>query len=414
MNFKKIIISLAFVLTLLSVSVCAKTMQFTMGDYDAKVDEGTIKTYTMEVAPYTVEGRTMVPVRIVGETLGAKVGWVAEENKVTVSLGNNNISLVIGEEYADVNGTKVKLDVPSVETNGRTLIPLRFVSETLGFDVKYVSSTQQILITNDPAPVIVNGSKMSLACFDALFDLYNLQYGESYGEDVVANYVQYNLLDYAIYTAEADKWDIELPATYYATVSEGAKELASLFPDVLDAVWAELIEIQERTYVLSDFLAQLYVADEASVEKYYKENYMAAKHILILSESKDAEKTIKEIKRKLTYGGDFDKLMNEYSEDPGLATNPKGYVFTYGEMVEEFETAVSKLKVGKVSDIVETDYGYHIIKRIELPEFDYEMFESLQYNMALDSVAEHYSKIADNATIDTSAYTLEELIMLCR
>ena len=87
---------------------------------------------------------------------------------------------------------------------------------------------------------------------------------------------------------------------------------------------------------------------------------------------------------------------------------------TLVEMVEEFETAVSKLKVDKVSDIVETDYGYHIIKRIELPEFDYEMFESLQYNMALDSVAEHYSKIADNATIDTSAYTLEELIMLCR
>ena len=414
MNFKKIIISLGFVITLLSVSVCAKTMQFTMGDYDAKVDEGTIKTYTMEVAPYTVEGRTMVPARIIGETFGAKVGWVEAENKVTISLADKDISFVIGEDYAVVNGAQVKLDVPSVETNGRTLIPLRFVSENLGFDVKYVYSTQQILITNDPAPVVVNGSKMSLASFNALFDLYNLQYGEAYGEEIVANYVQYNLLDFGIYNSEADKWDIDLPVSYYSTVSESAAEIASLFPNTLDAVWAELMEIQQRTYVLSDFLTQLYAADEGAVEKYYNENYMAAKHILILAESEGAEKTIKEIKRKLTYGGDFDKLMNEYSEDPGLATNPDGYVFGPGEMVEEFETAVSKLKVGKVSDIVETDYGYHIIKRIPLPEFDIDIFEAIQYNMSIGYVADHFEKLAENAIIDTSAYSMEELIEICK
>lgn len=180
MNIKKIIISLAFVLTLFSVSAYAKTMQFTMGDYNAKVDEGTIVIHTMEVAPYTVEGRTMVPARIVAETFGADVDWIEAENKVLITFGDKNISLVIGELFATVNGEQVVLDVPSVETNGRTLVPLRFVSETLGFDVKYVASTQQILITNDPAPIEVNGAKISLASFDAMYDMYSLQYSEYY------------------------------------------------------------------------------------------------------------------------------------------------------------------------------------------------------------------------------------------
>ena len=414
MNFKKILVSLAFVLTLLSVSVCAKTMQFTMGDYNAKVDEGAVKTYAMEVAPYTVEGRTMVPARIIGETFGAKVDWVADENKVIINLGNKNISLVIGEQYATVDGVQVALDVPSVETNGRTLIPLRFVSETLGFDIKYLPSTQQILITNDVAPIEVNGAKMSLASFDAMYDLCYLQYGEMYGEEGIANLVQLNLLDYAVYTSEANKWDIDVPVSYYETINAQASEIASLFPDTLDAVWVDIMETEARTYVLNEFLGQLYVPDEVVAEEYYKENYMAAKHILVLSETPDAEKKIKEIMRKLNNGGDFDKLMNENSEDPGLATNPEGYIFTTGEMVAEFEDAVKKLKVGKVSGIVETDYGYHIVKRIALPEFDATIYEKVAYNAAISSVAEHYEQIASSADVNISAYTLEELVELCK
>ena len=58
--------------------------------------------------------------------------------------------------------------------------------------------------------------------------------------------------------------------------------------------------------------------------------------------------------------------MNEKSEDEGLATNPDGYTFLPGEMVEEFEDAVSSLKVGEIDpEIVETSYGYHLIMRIE-------------------------------------------------
>ena len=61
----------------------------------------------------------------------------------------------------------------------------------------------------------------------------------------------------------------------------------------------------------------------------------------------------------------FDELMKEYSEDTGLETYPDGYTFTTDEMVEEFEDGVKALKVGEMSGIVESEYGYHIILRLE-------------------------------------------------
>ena len=61
----------------------------------------------------------------------------------------------------------------------------------------------------------------------------------------------------------------------------------------------------------------------------------------------------------------FDRLMNDYSEDTGLATNPDGYVFSSGEMVSEFEAGTRALEFGQISDVVESQWGYHIILRLD-------------------------------------------------
>ena len=68
----------------------------------------------------------------------------------------------------------------------------------------------------------------------------------------------------------------------------------------------------------------------------------------------------------------FDELMNEYSEDPGLATNPDGYTAYQGQMVPEFEQAALTLKDGEISDVVySASTGYHIILRLPLDPADY-------------------------------------------
>ena len=64
----------------------------------------------------------------------------------------------------------------------------------------------------------------------------------------------------------------------------------------------------------------------------------------------------------------FDQLMNEHSEDSGLAANPDGYTATPGEMVPAFEQTAFSLGMGEISDIVESSYGYHIILRLPVDD----------------------------------------------
>ena len=130
--------------------------------------------------------------------------------------------------------------------------------------------------------------------------------------------------------------------------------------------------------------------DADEIAKKYNEEYMAAKHILIMSTPseenpeatpEEAEKKAKEILQQVKNGADFDALMKENSEDPGLENQPDGYVFTKGEMIPEFEKAVLALKDNEVTaELVKTDYGYHIIKRIPLPT------EGDVYNSTISSV----------------------------
>lgn len=115
------------------------------------------------------------------------------------------------------------------------------------------------------------------------------------------------------------------------------------------------------------------------VDAYVEENdLLRAKHILLLTkdmttgedydDAKKAEQKAKaeDILKQLQEGGDFDALMNENSEDGGLATNPDGYVFTAGDMVTEFEEGTRALEIGGVSpELVESTYGYHIIWRLD-------------------------------------------------
>ncbi|RBW68303.1 peptidylprolyl isomerase [Bacillus taeanensis] len=100
---------------------------------------------------------------------------------------------------------------------------------------------------------------------------------------------------------------------------------------------------------------------EEEIKKEFEDKYkveIKASHILV----KD-EKTAKEVKENLDKGGDFSKLASEYSIDPGSKDKggDLGY-FIKGNMVPEFDNVAFSLDVNKVSDLVKTKYGYHIIK----------------------------------------------------
>ena len=83
------------------------------------------------------ESRTMIPLRAVSEKMGFEVSWNQAENSATVKGKGIQIVLPIGKNYGMVNGKKVDFDTYTITKGGRTYVPLRFVSETLGYDVKW-------------------------------------------------------------------------------------------------------------------------------------------------------------------------------------------------------------------------------------------------------------------------------------
>ncbi|MEW9124064.1 MAG: stalk domain-containing protein [Thermotaleaceae bacterium] len=93
----------------------------------------------LDVPAILVENRTMVPVRFIAETFGAQVEWVKDTKTVTILLADKELSLQVDEMLPG-------MDVPARMTNGRTLVPLRYVSENLGARVLWIPSEKTIEI----------------------------------------------------------------------------------------------------------------------------------------------------------------------------------------------------------------------------------------------------------------------------
>jgi hypothetical protein len=98
--------------------------------------------------------RTMIPIRFVSEQLGAKVEWNKQTQEVVVSQADKIIKLKIGEKQVSLNGTAKQLDTAAVVKEGRTYIPLRFVGEALGAQVQWDPKGRTAYINNNGEPIV--------------------------------------------------------------------------------------------------------------------------------------------------------------------------------------------------------------------------------------------------------------------
>ncbi|MEW9121958.1 MAG: CAP-associated domain-containing protein [Thermotaleaceae bacterium] len=97
-------------------------------------------------APRIIQGRTLAPLRAIFEALGAEVAWDGDTKTVSARKDQNEVILKIGNPYGTVNGLQKSLDVPGIIIEGRTFIPLRFISESLGARVDWDGTNKQVLI----------------------------------------------------------------------------------------------------------------------------------------------------------------------------------------------------------------------------------------------------------------------------
>lgn len=177
----------------------------------------------------------------------------------------------------------------------------------------------------------------------------------------------------------------ELDSTFEFTIAMLGGEEA--FENELRKVGLDsdtLYQINAAPYYYEQLTNGLY--DEPTAEemnKYIEENdILSAKHILLatvdlttgepLDEAAIAEKRataedlLSQLQASSDLTADFDTLMNEYSEDTGLAYYPDGYTFTSEDNFDEsFEAATRELEFGQISGLVESSFGYHIILRLD-------------------------------------------------
>lgn len=225
----------------------------------------------------------------------------------------------------------------------------------------------------------------------------------------------------------------------YHSMANKAAELGITLTDennaYLDELWngdveavgseEELIEQLKSAYLTKDlyyFINTISVLADSTFTELYGENgdklteeeiadygedngYLRVKHILfktvddesnalsddeIAAKKQLAEETLEQLRAAGSSGELeelFDQLMNENSEDNGLAAYPDGYCFTGGDMVAEFMTASAALGEYELSEIVTSEFGYHIILRLPLRDVDVPINDgvnSLRYLAATD------------------------------
>jgi hypothetical protein len=101
---------------------------------------------TFEQEPIMVDNTTMVPMRDIFETLGAIIDWNANTQTVTARKGDTEIKITIGSKTAYVNGESVNITPAAMIVEGKTMVPLRFVSEALGVTVKWDRTAKKVTL----------------------------------------------------------------------------------------------------------------------------------------------------------------------------------------------------------------------------------------------------------------------------
>ena len=138
---KKRCISLLLLVTLMVAAMPSGIMA--AGPIKVKLNGQNIK---FDVQPVLSSGRVLVPIRSITSAMGATISWNGSSGTVTIKKDSDTLKLTAGSKTAYKNNSKIKLDVPARIVRGRTLAPVRFISEGLNASVKWDSSSRTVNI----------------------------------------------------------------------------------------------------------------------------------------------------------------------------------------------------------------------------------------------------------------------------
>ncbi|MBT2687185.1 copper amine oxidase N-terminal domain-containing protein [Bacillus sp. ISL-47] len=208
-------------------------------------------------APVIKSGRTLVPFRKIFEELGADVSYDSKSKTVTAVRADKVIKLKIGSVYTTVNGKTVKIEVPAQIMNSRTLVPLRFVSESIGAKVSWDNDEKIVEIETMEMMVdqyfqSYNNGSYSLEISEAEF--FNRIENPGLDQEVVNVSLYYSYLDdsqfitsenFSVRKIEDDEYGV-----YMTTFGELVDENGNTFID--GEFYMEVYDLATDEIVLSD------------------------------------------------------------------------------------------------------------------------------------------------------------------
>ena len=288
-------------------------------------------------------------------------------------------------------------------------------------------------VVPENAVAVVNGEVMDLETFNKAFAMVERSYNELYGDTIWTQEIQGQTVRDMIRERILEAMVIEkliighVSSTDYKLSEEEVEEAYTAFMKTAaeDADLTAFYEANgiDEAYIKSQIESKLYTeeferqvyteveSDTANLESLY-DTYplqVDASHILV-AEAALAD----EIKGKIAAGEDFAELAKQYSVDTGSAqTGGALGLFGRGTMVEEFEKAAFALKAGEVSEVIQSQFGYHIIKVHDVQtlntmkangasEQEIEIQKSaLMSNIAQDAYLAKIDALRAEATVDT-------------
>ncbi len=123
-----------------------KKAVFTIDHNIVRVDDA---IFTIDASPYIEKGRTLLPLRYLGEVIGAEVKWNGNSKEATLKLQNGKVLILkAGEIFLNDNGKYELMDsAPAIVPPGRICLPARYVYEAAGYSVVWEQDTQQVIVT---------------------------------------------------------------------------------------------------------------------------------------------------------------------------------------------------------------------------------------------------------------------------
>ncbi|MGE5397169.1 MAG: stalk domain-containing protein, partial [Chitinophagales bacterium] len=121
-----------------------------------------------DVDPVVIKGRTVVPARVIAESLGADVQWDSSKQTATIIKNDTKITVKVNATLAEKNGETIALDSPAILKEGKLMLPLRFFAENFGADVGWDGKTREVKVNLAETKDGMSPEQYLIACNEAM------------------------------------------------------------------------------------------------------------------------------------------------------------------------------------------------------------------------------------------------------